>query len=108
MEKSTRNWIIAFAIFLLFLFLYHGIYKMHFQFNNQDVKDYINEEAAKYPAEQRPAVIKLITDGVKVILDDRASVRQVITSARVNHTPREFELVRASVQQNKNYGYLKL
>lgn len=83
-----------------------GIYRKEFQFNDQDVKDYINEEAEIYPLDRQAAVYKTIKDGVMHILSDKQLTKQVLTAAKDNGTNREQELVHAAIMQAKSYGYL--
>lgn len=106
MEKFKPLIIVLIVVFV-FVFLYHGIYKMYWQFNNQDVSDYIKEEIAKLPEDKRAASYKIINDGVNDILSRRNQTKQVLAMAKTYGTPPEMELVHAAVMQAKNLGYLK-
>lgn len=102
-----KTLIIAAAVVVFAFLIGMGIYKMYFQFNAQDVRDYINEEADKYDADKRLAVFKIINDGVKDILTDPQLSSQVLTTAKMNGTPAEMELVHSAIMRSKAFGYLK-
>jgi transcription termination factor NusB len=108
--QKSNSWapaLIVIAIVMVIVFAYHGIYKMYWQFNDQDVKDYITEEVNKYPADYRAANYKQINDAVRSILRSRSEVKEVLAKAKAAGTPNEMELVHAAVMQCKAYGYLK-
>jgi hypothetical protein len=81
-------------------------YTTFFQFNQQDIKDYINEEAAKYDTDKNPAVYKIIKDGVEHILSETNLRQQVMQAAKMNGTTPEQELVHAAVMYSKAFGYI--
>lgn len=106
MERKTKIIIIVFILILVLSLVFMGVYRMYIQFNPSDVKDYIQEETDKYPADKQAAVYKIIKDGVDYILSDSKLTKQVLSSAKSGNTPREAELVHAAVMQAKSYGYL--
>lgn len=81
------------------------VYRMFFEFRGKDVKDYIQEEANKYPGNETE-VYAVVQDGVQHILSSHNLTQQVVRNAKANGTPKEQELVHASIMQCKAYGYL--
>ena len=106
MSKTVKILIIA-ALIVAFSAIVFGVYYRYFQFNQQDVKDYINEEVNNYPSDKQAGVYKIIVDGVENILSDRELVSQCIEKSKMYNTPKEMELVHAAVMQARNYGYLE-
>lgn len=106
MSKTIKTLIIA-ALIVAFSAIVFGVYYRYFQFNQQDVKDYINEEVSKYDSEKQAGVYKIIVDGVDNILSDKELVSQCLEKAKMYGTPKEMELVHAAVMQARNYGYLE-
>lgn len=107
-KKSTGKIILIVAIIVIGVAsILYGIYGMYFEFNDQDVSDYIKEEANNYPEDKRAAVTKILSDGVKDILKDRELSNQVLTYANSNGTPREMELVHAAIMRARSFGYLQ-
>jgi hypothetical protein len=100
--------LIAVALLLTISGIVFGIYYTYFQFNQKDVKDYINEEVEKYPLPEQAGIYKIINDGVTHILNDRYEVSQVLERAKLSGTPREMELVHAAIMDAKNKTYLSL
>ncbi len=98
--------LIAGIILLIVVALSFGIYYTYFQFNQKDVKDYINEEVEKYPLDEQAAAYNIISSGVQNILSKKATVNQVLVEAKKNGTPREMELVHAAIMEAKSFGYL--
>lgn len=107
MSKNAKILIIV-ALIVAFSAIVFGVYYRYFQFNQQDVKDYINEEVKKYPTNKQAGVYKIIVDGVENILGDRELVNQCIEKSKMYNTPKEMELVHAAVMQARNYGYLEI
>lgn len=103
----VKNIIIIAAVIGICFLIGWGIYKVQFQFNDQDVRDYINEEANKYDADKRLAAFKIINDMVKDTLLDRQLSSAVLNTAKMNGTPPEMELVHTAVMRCRSYGYLK-
>ena len=106
MSKTVKILIVA-ALIVAFSAIVFGVYYRYFQFNQQDVKDYINEEVEKYPSDKQAGVYKIIVDGVENILGDKELTSQTIEKAKLYGTPKEMELVHAAVMQARNYGYLE-
>lgn len=106
MSKKVKILIVAILIVALASIVF-GIYYRYFQFNQQDVKDYINEEVEKYPQDKQAGVYKIIVDGVENILSDKQLVNQCLQKSKLYGTPKEMELVHAAVMQARNYGYLE-
>lgn len=106
MSKTVKILIIA-ALIIAFSAIVFGVYYRYFQFNQQDVKDYINEEVNKYPADKQAGVYKIIVDGVDDILGDKQLISQTLEKSKMYKTPKEMELVHAAVMQARNYGYLE-
>lgn len=98
--------LIAAVILVIVIALSFGIYYTYFQFNQKDVKDYINEEVEKYPLDQQAGVYNIISSGVQNILSRKATTNQVLIEAKRNGTPREMELVHAAIMEAKSFGYL--
>lgn len=105
-EKKKMFWVLFVLMLIVLVVIGIGFYLNFFQFNKQDVRDYISEEANKYPEASRLAAYKVIKDGVEHILSERNLTQQVITTAKANGTPREMELVHAAVMAARNFGYL--
>lgn len=105
MSKKVKIFIVV-ALIVAFSAIIFGVYYRYFQFNQQDVKDYINEEVAKYPADQQPGIYKIIVDGVENILSDKELVSQCLEKSKLYGTPKEMELVHGAIMQARNYGYL--
>lgn len=106
MSKTVKILIIA-ALIVAFSAIVFGVYYRYFQFNDQDVKDYINEEVSKYDADKQAGVYKIIVDGVENILSDKELTSQCLEKSKMYNTPKEMELVHAAVMQARNYGYLE-
>ncbi len=106
-KSNVGLYVFLFFVLVIALLLGIGIYRSHFQFNQQDVKDYINEEVALYPEQVRPAVYQIIRDGVHYILSQRSLVKQVISVAKASGTPYEYELVHAAIMQAREWGYIE-
>ena len=79
-------------------------YRMFFQFNSSFVKQYAQEEAAKYA--NKEAAYKYIMDSVEYILSSHNLSQQVLKTAKVNNSDKEQELVFAAVNQCKAFKYL--
>ena len=107
MKPLHKKILIVVAIVLVLSAIAYGVYTTVFQFNDQDVRDYIAEEAKNYPEEKREAVTKIIRDGVRYILDDKELTKKVLAEAKKSGTPREMELVHEAVMQAQANGYLK-
>lgn len=104
MEK--KKLLIVIVIFVAVIALSFGVYYTYFQFNQKDVKDYINEEVEKYAHHEQAAIYKIISDGVQHILNSKALTHQALAEAKRNGTPKEMELVHAAIMQAKTFGYL--
>ena len=107
-NKSSIGKILLIILVVLIVLssIAYGLYGMYFQFNDQDVSDYIAEEVAGYPADKQAAATKIIRDGVKDILKNRDLSNQVLTFAEQSGTPREMELVHLAVLRAQQIGYL--
>lgn len=106
-KSKTGIIIISVAAFIFICFLIGmGLYRMYFQFNAQDVRDYINDEANTFPPDKRLAVFKILKEGVDDILKDRELCSQVLAVAKMNGTPPEMEIVHASIMRSRAFGYL--
>lgn len=92
-------------VFVGIVLLCVAMYRMFWQFNDKDVKTYIEEEAAKY-GDQKDKVSAIIKDGVEHILSSHNLTQQVIKTAKGSGTPPEMELVHAAAKQCRAYGYI--
>lgn len=104
MEK--KKLLIVIVILFAVVALSFGIYYTYFQFNQKDVKDYINEEVSLHSIPDQAAAYKIISDGITHILASKALTHQVLAEAKRNGTPKEMELVHAAIMQAKTFGYL--
>lgn len=82
-----------------------AMYRMFWQFNDNDVKTYIDEEASKF-GEDKANAAAIIKDGVQYILNSHNLTQQVLKSAKASNTPKELELVQAAAKQCRAFGYI--
>lgn len=93
------------AVFIMLLIAGFILYRIFWQFNDKDVKTYIDEQARKYVGNEAKAA-QIIKDGVEHILSSHNLTQQVLRSAKASNTPREMELVNAATAQCRAFGYI--
>jgi len=80
------------------------IYRMFFQFNQDEIKIYVREQAARY--KDAAASYSVIMAGVEHILGSHNLTQQVLRSAASSGTDKEQELVNAAINQCIAFNYL--
>lgn len=102
---NTKNILIG-LVLLLMVAMVAIIYRMFFQFDQKEIKIYVNDEADKY--EDKQAAYDIIMDSVRNILSSYSSTNQVLTIAKANNTDKEQELVHAAIMQARSLSYLSI
>lgn len=103
LSKSLKAILIGLIALVLIAIVFIA-YRMIFQFNNKDVREYIMDEAKKYADPQ--AAFKVIQDGVEYVLASHNLTQQVLKMAKYNKSTNEQELVNAAINQCKAFKYL--
>lgn len=79
-------------------------YRMYLQFNQQEIRVYVREQAARY--KDQAAAYRIIMDGVEYLLGSHNLTQQVLRSSRATGTDKEQELVNAAINQCIAFKYL--
>lgn len=104
---STKlKYILITLLVLVVLVIAAVVYRMFFQFDQNEIRIYIREESAKY-GPNAAAVYNIIMEGVEYVLSSHNLTQQVTRSARGTNTDPEQELVNAAINQCISFGYLK-
>jgi ABC-type transporter MlaC component len=103
--NNQKNLLIALVLFVVVVIAF-VVYRMFFEFKAKDVKEYIKDEADKYKGDEVTAYA-IIQDGVQHILSSHNLTQLVLRSAKQSGTPKEQELVHASIMQARSYGYIE-
>ncbi len=102
---STKLKYLAYGIlFLVIATFFVVIYRMFFQFNMNEIRVYVRDEAIQYanPA----AVSTIIMEGVEHILASHFYTQQVLRVAAETGTDKEQVLVNAAINQCVSFKYL--
>lgn len=81
------------------------VYRIFFEFDNNEVKAYAKDQADKYG--DKKAAYNIIIEGVNHILSSHNQTLQVKQIAKASNTSREMELVNAAVNDAISKGYLQ-
>lgn len=99
-----KNWQKLVVAGLVLVFLVIGgiiVWRLFFDFKNEPIQSYINQEAQKYT--NPPAIALMINDGVQHILNDRNLTKQVKDYARTMGISKEQALVAAAIAEAKEH-----
>lgn len=103
-NKSLKYMLIVLGVLIISVTAFI-VYRMFFQFNSKDIKEYIKDEAIKYKGSEKEAY-EIINDGVEYILSSHNLTQQVLKSAKISKIDKEQELVHAAVMQCVAFNYL--
>lgn len=102
--STALKYIIIVLISIVMVVIAFVVYRIFFQFNENEIKIYAQEEASKY--KDKAGVYSIILEGVQNVLQSHSQSQQLLTVASRTGTDKEQLLVQAAIGQARAFGYL--
>jgi len=103
MSSALKNIIIG-LIALILVVVAFVVYRIFFQFNENEIKIYAQEEANKY--KDKAGVYSIILEGVQHVLQSHSLSQQVLKVSKSTGTDKEQILVQTAIGEAKARNYL--